>query len=499
MIPSVSRLVRIAAALSCVAFIVSSCGTVRSGAGSSAAAPAGPAAARRPSPSGTSCQNGPARRAFAELVGDSGAVAWLDKLPTSPSDQGVGVQPLSVQGPAGGPVDVFGEYDTVYGLRESDGRRLWTWTAGQLIYGLWDWRGAVVVLSGQVGTDARLAEVDASTGAVKWTLPLSRRGLLGSQVVTADGGLAMVVPGGTLEVADLATGRLRWAHPLAGAMPPSPLPTPQAVNANVSPAPVAVGPVVVEGSGGQVFGYDSRTGALLWTAPGMPSAPALTVDGGLILMTSGAQGTGMPTAVIALRAATGRVDWRFDVGTPAWVAGAGPAGIALVTNGPDALYLVDPATGRARWKAAAFMEGGGEAGQPLIAAVTAQDIITPEAGSGGQPQRVVDRSAASGSVRWAVPVAGSAPSGVPVVAVGSQVVTVAWPSGRGGGTLLAVSQPTGRTGWRLQMPALVQVPLAPVRSGLLAQPTDPSYGCPLAGDGGGAAPAVARVSPSAAP
>lgn len=498
MIPSASRLVRIAAALSGVAVIASSCGTARP-----AAPAAGPAAVTAPgampSSSGTSCQDGPARRAFAELVTSAGRVAWQDRLPTDPAQQGAAVQPLSVQGLAGGPVDAFGEYDTVYGLRESDGHRLWAWAGGQPIYGLWAWRGTVVVLSGQVSSHAKLVEIDASTGAVRWTLPLPRRGLLGSQAMTADGGLAMVVPDGTLEVADLATGRLRWAHSLTGAMPSGPQPTPQAVNANVSPAPAAVGPVVVEGSGGQVFGYDSRTGALRWTAAGMPAAPLLTAAAGLVLMTSSAMGPGMPTAVVALSAATGRVAWRFDAGVPAWVEGSGPAGILLATNGPGFLYLADPATGRVRWRAAASIQNAGEAGQPLIAAVTARDVITPDGGGAGQGQRIVDRSAADGSVRWAAPVTGWVPTAVPVLAVGSRVVMVTDPNGTGGGTLSAVDQATGRPGWRLRTPAGVWVPPALAVSGLLAQSTDPSYGCAAVGSAGGAVPAVAQVSRSAAP
>jgi outer membrane protein assembly factor BamB len=499
MIPSVSRLVRIAATLSGAALLVSSCGTVRPSASAAPGAEAVTAPGPVPRSSGTSCQDGPARRAFAELVTAAGRVAWQDRLPTNPAQQGVAVQPLTFSRSAGGPVDVFGEYDTVYGLRESDGHRLWTWTGGQLIYGLWGWHGTAVVLSGQVGTHAEVTEVDASTGMVRWTLPLPGPGLLGSQAMTADGGLAMVVPDGTLELADLATGRLRWAHSLTGSMPSGPQPTPQAVNANVSPAPAAVGPVVVEGSGGRVYGYDSRTGALRWTAAGMPAAPLLATDGGLVLMTSSAEGAGLPTAVIALSAATGRVAWRFDAGVPAWVEGSGPAGIVLATNGPDFLYLADPATGRVRWKAATFVQNTGEAGQPLIAAVTTRDVTTPEGGSASQRQRIVDRSAADGAVRWAVPVAGSVPTAVPVLAVGSRLVTVADLNGAGAGTLSAVDQATGHPGWRVRMPTTLWVPPALAASGVLAQSTDASYGCAAVGSAGGAAPAVAQVSRSAAP
>jgi len=423
-------------------------------------------------------------------------VAWLDKLPTNPAEQGIAVQPLAIQRSAGGPVDVFGEDDTVYGLRESDGHPLWTWTGGQPIYGLWNWRGTVVVLSGQVSSHAELAEIDSSTGTVRWTLALPRTGLLGSQALTADGGLAMVVPDGTLEVADLATGRLRWAHPLAGALPSGPQPTPQAVNANVSPGPAAVGPVVVEASGGQVFGYDSRTGAVRWTVSGLLEEPYLTAADGLVLVSSGGgSGTGISTAVTALSPATGRVAWRFDPGTTVMVEGAGPAGILLTSYTPDRLYLIDPATGRERWQATTFIEPSGPATQ--VALVTATGIILAEGQRGPNPnqrQRYVDRSAATGAVRWSVPFSGWAPPAVPVLALGPLAATVTDPNSLGKATLATMRQATGKPGWRVTLPTTLWVPPALTPSGVLAQSTDPSYGCPAVGG-----VASAPVSPAAAP
>jgi outer membrane protein assembly factor BamB len=492
MTPTGFRLAGLAAAFCCVAGAVAACGTAGSSGITRPHSPDVTSPARIPvaRSSFQDCQHGPSRRAFAELVTSSGRVAWQDSLPTNPSAQGASVSPVSVT-PPGQPgsaprVDVVAEYATVYGLRESDGHRLWTWTGGQLIYGLWTWHGRVIVLSGQVSAHAELLAIAPSTGAVTWTLTLPRAGLLGSQAMTADGGLAMIVPDGTLEVADLASGRLRWAHKLAGALPSGPQPTPQAVNADVSPDPVAVGSVVVEASGTSVFGYDSRTGALAWTAAGMQGAPVLAATAGLVLMTPGAVGAGLPTAVVALSPATGRVAWRFDAGDQTWVEGFGPAGVVLATSGPAAVYLIDPATGRARWHAAASVVSDSEAGQSAIADVTAGDVITPEAGGPGQRGQIVDRSAADGSVRWAVPLA-VGPEPVPVLTLGGQVVTVTNPQGSGGGTLSTVNQATGTAGWRVRMPARMQVAPALAPSGVLAQPTDPSYGCPLTGSAAGAA------------
>jgi hypothetical protein len=60
------------------------------------------------------------------------------------------------------------------------------------VYGLWQWDGSVIVLVGQVSSTPRLMSLDAATGAVRWALPLSKRGVTGSQALTGDGGLALV-------------------------------------------------------------------------------------------------------------------------------------------------------------------------------------------------------------------------------------------------------------------------------------------------------------------
>jgi outer membrane protein assembly factor BamB len=415
------------------------------------------------------------------------------QLPTNPSEQGVYVQPLPVQGSA---TDVFAEYDTVYGLAAADGHQVWHWAAGQAIYNMWPWHGAVIALSGQVSSDARLTALDPASGAVRWSLRLPQRGLLGSQALTADGGLAMITPDGALAVADLTSGHIRWSRRLPGSAVPSPEPTP--VQPPLSPVPVAEGRVVVGASGGRAVGFDSQTGATLWTASGLPGLPLLQAADGLVLVNSGAMGPGIATAVTALSPATGRVAWRFDPGGYALVAGAAPAGIALSVSQPGFLFMVDPATGHVRWKAAAFAGSGGQAGQPPVALVTARDVIMPE-GQLGSSQRIVDRSATTGAVRWAAPVSGMIPTAVPLVTVGPWVITVTDPSAPGNGTLSAVASSSGRPGWRVSMPAAMFAPVAAAGGDVLAQPADPSYGCALGGSGAvGSAAQPGSVSPGSA-
>jgi outer membrane protein assembly factor BamB len=491
--PIAPRLARVALAVTFVAFIISSCGTVRSPAAPQSSGPASRSAGTVNSATPSGCTVGPPRRAWAELVSGSGQLRWRQQLPTNPAEQGVYVQPLSVQGSA---TDVFAEYDTVYGLAAADGHRVWHWAAGQRIYNMWRWHGAVIALSGQVSSDAQLTALDAASGAVRWSLRLPRQGLLGSQALTADGGLAMITPDGVLAVADLTSGHIRWSRQLPGSAVSSPEPTP--VQPPLSPAPVAEGRVVVGASGGRAVGFDSRTGATLWTASGLPDSPLLQAAAGLVLVTSGAMGPGIATAVTALSPATGRVAWRFDPGGFGFVAGVGPAGIALSDSQPDFLFLVDPATGQVRWKAATFVENSGHVGQPLVALVTARDVIMPE-GQPGSSQRIVDRSAATGAMRWAAPVSGIVPTAVPLLTVGSWVITAADPSAAGNGTLSAVAASSGRPGWRVSMPAAMFVPPAAAGGDVLAQPADLSYGCAFGGSAAvGSAAQPGSVSPGSA-
>jgi PQQ-like domain len=159
---------------------LTACGTGRGGMSSPAGRPdsagsssgSSPAASRSPGLSGSNgCTTGPARQAWAMEVGPAGQVAWQVRLPTDPQQGALG------------PGNV---------------------------YGLWQWDGSVIVLAGQVSSTPRLMSLGAATGAVRWTLTLSKRGVFGSQALTGDGGLVLTQGSSTLTMVDLATGRVRW-------------------------------------------------------------------------------------------------------------------------------------------------------------------------------------------------------------------------------------------------------------------------------------------------
>ncbi|HEY6501657.1 MAG TPA: PQQ-binding-like beta-propeller repeat protein, partial [Streptosporangiaceae bacterium] len=215
------------------------------------------------------------------------------------------------------PVAVLAQDGIVHGIRLADGHPLWSWPGGQSVYGLWRWGGLVAVLTDQVSNHARLTGLDAATGAVRWSLRLPARGLLGGQALTAGGGLAMVVSGQGIQVVNLTDGRVRWQRRITA-----------------SPALTAAGGVVIYGLNGRLTGYDARTGRPRWTIPvGVPQYPAVQVAGGLVLVNSNATGPSIPNTLTAVIPATGRVAWRFDPPTPATDPGAP---VTVLSAGPAA-------------------------------------------------------------------------------------------------------------------------------------------------------------------
>lgn len=429
---------------------VVACGTTHVG--------AAPGSSPRPSRSPLPGCGGPvpARHAWATEVSGDGHVRWQVRLPTFSANTLNAQSPVVVAD-----VALFAQDGVVHGLRLADGHQLWSWTGGQTVYGMWPWHGTVAVLTDQVSTHARLTGLDAVTGRVVWTVRLPRQGLYGNLAASADGGLAMIGANGRVQVVDLGTGRVRWAQP-----------------AGESPGPVAIDGNVVTGAGGRLAGYDDRSGQVRWTLSGMPSDPVLQRLARLVLVTSGAQGPGEPTALTAVNPATGRVAWRFDPGAPVTVLTAGQAGLAVTTYADRRLYLIDPVTGQARWHVVTFIA------QDTLPLITATDVYSLEGGAAVDypVARIADRDAANGALRWVRALGAEALGTQPVLGIGIQAV-VQTNSGRPGRTapLLAFHAGSGQPAWRVDLPALVQTAPVVVPGGLLIQAADPGYACPAAG------------------
>jgi outer membrane protein assembly factor BamB len=319
--------------------------------------------------------------AWAQEVSLTGQVRWQMLLGTGPEEElGPDAEPLAVGG-----VAVFAQTGVVHGLRLADGQALWTYTDGLSVYGMWRWQGLVVVLSGQSGGGpaikgdtfgGRLTGLDAATGVVRWTLPMSGIGPQTAAVATADGGLAVAGTLGQLLTVDMTDGTVGWSRAITD-------PTGLAAAAGL----------VLYGSGDRLTAYDDKTGVPRWTAASMDvDLPQMQLAAGLLLVSSAFGGT----PVTAYIPATGRVAWTFETPAPqAGATAAGTAGVAVaVANlpGPGRLYLLDLGTGRVRWQATTLVGAG-----PLL---TAAGVIDVEGTAAKGPAAIVDRDAADGRIRW---------------------------------------------------------------------------------------------------
>jgi outer membrane protein assembly factor BamB len=414
------------------------------------ATPGGTAAAPAPAPTG--CGPFPPRRAWIDDVSSVGRVAWQLRLPTDPTMQGIALRPLVIGGTA-----IVAEENAVYALRLTDGHQLWKRVfprvgngppsiASDLVYGLWQYRGNVIVLVGQVSSGSRLLSLNTATGAVRWYLRLGKQGETGNLTLTGDGGLAMIYGYATLTVVDLTTGKIRWGR-----------------TAGHSGGPLAVGGVLIvpaEGyPSGKLLGYSSRTGKLLWTRTGMPPQPEPQLASGVVIMTNTNQ-------VSALSPATGRTLWTVTTASSIFSVTTGPSGIAVSTEIPSRLYLIDPKTGRVRWHIA---YQGGQAPQ----LDTGTDLLY----EGGKRFSLVDLRAANGTVRWAVPA--PAASFAQVLRFGAYAVVIsnsAKPNAPASVTAYRLA--SGKQAWTTNVPTFVEVPAAVAAANLLVQSGDLTEACP---------------------
>lgn len=406
---------------------------------------------------------------WAQEVSLTGQVNWQVLLESEPeSENGPVVAPVAVGG-----VAVFAQTGVVHGLRLAGGQALWTYTDGLSVYGMWRWQGLVVVLSGRSGVGpsvrgetwgGRLTGLDAATGVVRWTLPMSGIGPLTDAVATADGGLAVAGMLGQLVVVDMADGTVRWSRAITD-----------------STGLAAAAGLVLYGSWGRLTAYDERTGVPRWTAASMDmDLPQMQMAAGLLLVSCAFGGT----PVTAYTPATGRVAWTFETPAPqagttaSWAAvAAGTAGVAVaVANlpAPGRLYLLDPATGRVRWQAATLVGAG-----PLLAAA---GVVGIEGTAVTGPVAIVDRDAADGRIRWQDTLqqsASNAGQGMEQLVQAGQLALVQSNATAGQPvTLSAYWLDDGSPAWQIILPENVDVsPVLVPGQGVLVQPDGPFSGC----------------------
>ena len=246
--------------------------------------------------------------------------------------------------------------------------------------------GVVVAL-----TDGGIQEVDAHSGALRWTWQNPREtvalrflaadstvfAVVGHEVGTPP---AMVAPvAAELDAMDLRTGRFLWSHPIAGTQ---------------SPGVAVAGPVVAiadRGTTGAVVGLDPRTGRRRWTeqapagcavVPDSVVSPAAYLAGDGNSLAVGRRCSTSDTVLQGIDPTSGRSRWtasavgRLDVFTVPPGSGVLAASVAGAVSAPSRVWSVpgapvgfaaqqvvvfDAATGRPLWQ---------ESGMSDLAAVT---------------------------------------------------------------------------------------------------------------------------------
>jgi len=388
-------------------------------------------------------------QAWAEDVTLAGRVRWEQPLTSTPLTDVV-LEPVMASD-----VAVFAYAGGIYGVRASDGRRLWKEAVAPGIQGIWAQPSTVTVVTG-AGSQTELFSFDITSGRKRWMAPLPNSQAAPPQL--AGGGLAALAPDGALEDVATDTGRVRWINPAATAG---------------YPGPAVMGSLVFGGAAGRVSAYSIATGTRVWSASGMPSSPTLQAIGGLILVTAVLNGPRTPTGIIALSASTGRVLWRLDPGVLVDVQSAGPAGLEMDSDQPARLYLVNAASGQVKWHAATPVETGST---PLI---TASDMVYVRNSPTTTTAQLVARRTRDGAVLWkSRPFAGQVS---PVTPLGKGLAAVSiWGQA---GYLRAFSITTGKIAWQVRLPAAAAAPpAAPLvtADGMLVQaikqPTPP---CPV--------------------
>jgi hypothetical protein len=140
-----ARLLALAAAVPVLALAACGSASAPGRATSPASSRTSPAAtasghgANSASAASNSCGKPPPRHAWAADLSIGGQLRWQTTLPTQDTDDSFAATPPPVV--MVGQVAVFAQDGAVYGLGLKDGRRLWSWSGGQDVYGIWRWRG----------------------------------------------------------------------------------------------------------------------------------------------------------------------------------------------------------------------------------------------------------------------------------------------------------------------------------------------------------------------
>jgi outer membrane protein assembly factor BamB len=227
---------------------------------------------------------------------------------------------------ADGTVYISTDGGSVYALKATTGRRLWTRTIGSPIL------SSPAVADGMVyvGSDNdKVYALNAATGRVRWSHPTGD--LVTSSPAVAAGIVYVGSHDDKVYALSAATGRVRWSYKTGGAVESSPA--------------VADGTVCIGSDDGKLYAFDARTGQLRWARPtGAPiwSSPA-AADGTVIFGST--DGT-----AYALAASTGHVIWKdgnigADYSSPVVVGDT----VYIADSEGAAVYALNVTNGGVEW------------------------------------------------------------------------------------------------------------------------------------------------------
>lgn len=385
-----------------------------------------------------------------------------------------------------GAVSLVADGNTVTAVTTASGREVWRWHGPDWVAGMWRWRGLAVVLTGDGDVPGRLTGLTLATGAVRWTHPLPG-GVYGKPAVTSDGGLVLAGGSGGLQLVNLSDGTVRWSVRTGPNGEAEPVVVTGGTGASDARAAGARGGAVVVApaySGSQLDGRWTRNGAVRWTVGDLPLRPVFAEIAGTLLVWENRPPARPDSILVAIDPVSGRVRWRLDTHRSA--AGAalaqgagliegtalpgGPGGLGVVaaTTRPGRLWLLQLSDGRSRWSTAAPLESGTSLlvdGTNVLTFQAPDANVARSAGLNAAGQTMDSQSTATGARRWVRPIPRDV-SGTAVAAGPDVVLQANGPDADLTG-LLAYRAAGGQLAWRVTLPGPAWSAPVPVDGGMV--------------------------------
>lgn len=271
---------------------------------------------------------------------------------------------------------------------------------------------------------------------VEWTTAVGGQVYFASPVI-ADGRVFLPVDTGHLVALDLATGAELWRFTGSTGM---------------RGAPAVAGDTVYVGGGidGGIYALDAATGELRWHVP-TPGQRAIytqpVVDDGVVYANTG-YSSETSDRLYAIDAATGDVQWSVALGPRVFAGPAVADGLVVIgAAGERRLRALDAATGAEVWS---LTRPGDEFfGSPSIAdgTVYLTTSVPPQGLAPGSQGSLLAVDAATGTLRWEVPLHGDGQGTAPAV-YGELVIA----GSHAPGTVAAYHRDTGEPIWHYGLP-----------------------------------------------